>query len=84
MKEGPAGVAAGVYGYAGAEGRPFAAASVKHGIVVGEVSMMALPASRQSEDGRHHHAASDSGSKVGSAIPACLVLCPTCLEILLR
>ena len=64
-----AGVDAGVYGYAGADGRPFAAASGKHGIVVGEVSLAALPgiASRQSEDGRHH-AASDSGSKVGSAI----------------
>ena len=43
---------AGVYGYAGADGRPFAAASVKHGIVVGEVSLHSLPSHRQSEDGR--------------------------------
>lgn len=43
---------AGVYGYAGADGRPFAAASVKHGIVVGEVSLHALPSHRHSEDGR--------------------------------
>lgn len=44
--------AAGVYGYAAADGRPFAAASIKHGIVVGEVSLHSLPSHRQSEDGR--------------------------------
>ena len=43
----------GVYGYAGADGRPFAAASVKHGIVVGEASLVRLPG-RKSEDGRPH------------------------------
>ena len=54
----------GVYGYAGADRRPFAAASVKHGIVVGEVSLVTLPAARQSEDTQHHDAGSESGSKV--------------------
>ena len=48
---------AGVYGYAGADGRPFAAASVKHGIVVGEASLVTLPTHRHSEDGRPHPAA---------------------------
>lgn len=71
-----AGGVAGVYGYAGAEGRPFAAASVKHGIVVGEVSIVALPPSRQSEDGRHHHAASDSGNKVTAGPPVPPHNCP--------
>ena len=66
---------AGVYGYAGADGRPFAAASGRHGIVVGEVSMLALPAtaSRHFEDGKHHRAASDSGSKVCCALYACIL-----------
>ncbi len=55
----------GVYGYAGADGRPFAAASVKHGIVVGEVSLLTLPSHRHSEDGRPHPAsASDASNKV--------------------
>lgn len=53
----------GVYGYAGADGRPFAAASVKHGIVVGEVSLVTLPSHRHSEDGRSHPAA-EAGNKV--------------------
>lgn len=54
-----------MYGYAGADGRPFAAASVKHGIVVGEVSLLTLPSHRHSEDGRLHPAsASDAGNKV--------------------
>lgn len=57
---------AGAYGYAGADGRPFAAASVKHGIVVGEVSLVTLPGNRHSEDGRPHPT---SDSKVGSASP---------------
>lgn len=48
---------AGVYGYAGADGRPFAAASVKHGIVVGEASLVTLPTHTHSEDGRPHPAA---------------------------
>lgn len=45
--------------------------------MVGEVSMLALPgtASRHSEDGRHHHAASDSGSKVCCALHACILPC---------
>ena len=55
----------GVYGYAGADGRPFAAASVKHGIVVGEVSLVTLPTHRHSEDGRlHPTSASDASNKV--------------------
>ncbi len=53
-----------MYGYAGADGRPFAAASVKHGIVVGEVSLVTLPSHRHSEDGRSHPTASDAGNKV--------------------
>ena len=54
-----------MYGYAGADGRPFAAASVKHGIVVGEVSLVTLPTHRHSEDGRSHPtSASDVGNKV--------------------
>ncbi|KAL0019249.1 hypothetical protein WJX77_001067 [Trebouxia sp. C0004] len=55
---------AGVFGYAGADGRPFAAASVKHGIVVGEASLVTWPSHRHSQDGRPHpSSASDAGSK---------------------
>ena len=59
---------AGVFGYAGAEGRPFAAASVKHGIVVGGVALAqtATAGHRHSEDGRSH-AGSDAANKVSPA-----------------
>ncbi|KAA6424834.1 MAG: hypothetical protein FRX49_05008 [Trebouxia sp. A1-2] len=63
---------AGVYGYAGADGRPFAAASVKHGIVVGEVSLVTLPSHSHSEDGRPHPtSASDAGNKAADSSHVC-------------
>ena len=65
----------GVYGYAGADGRPFAAASVKHGIVVGEASLVTVPSHRHSEDGRSPPtSASDAGNKVCAKLTHLFVL----------
>ncbi|KAL0048506.1 hypothetical protein WJX82_004799 [Trebouxia sp. C0006] len=63
---------AGVYGYAGADGRPFAAASVKHGIVVGEVSLVTLPTHRHSEDGQLHPTSASDASNKGTTFSAML------------
>ncbi len=71
-----AGVCAGAFGYAGADGRPFAAASVKHGIVVGEVSLVTLPGHRQSDDGRPH-TTSDAGNRVHVHMACFMVSCHT-------